>query len=753
MARRPACAQLIDVPTPKSLLGLVLAAAVCGPAVAGAPPANAAKVGVLVTGWGTVEGNSPEYNAELYQRAFLGERATAPDQPCTELFFGEYPYRAELGQVPFAVAFKVPGYEPIWDGSGVYRRRDDGAYVSILDPKLVLTAADVGAAKIIPAREIPFGGRAFFFTPDPRDGTDHLAGYHKIFKPNGLPDAFEQATLGAIRRDALMGYGSEPPRLYKFQADLERYITDYTRELFGKRAEVRFGYYASIPGLTRLLEDVAAEFARDGFRQLVIARDTTDRNFYANVVWDRNHTIKGLCRAGFAVGEDGVQLRQVPQVGRTPEYNTMLVRNLAPHFSRIAPGSEVSIVYATHGYPFPGSQPVKGPMAKARYEIAETFHESAYLNFLSFREYVRAAYDVSGGGRYRVNFARSGGTGSDHARTRNLFAYAHVYEPLIGLKDDPLRFGTVRNTLEHAIFVDRRREIIIVLSHWYKNSNNTAVEIRELNKLPLNTIADMRKGIYSITWCERYRAPSQFEQYAPGSDGACNDGDTRIQLTEAFDPVANEFFIGYANRIRGGIEQFGVLPDLDLKIAASGPITAREGGIVSVTEGTLAGARLLVRPDPQPGMPEQYSWERAFRPASHASPNTGTEALRPINEYQRVEDFLDGATDDFTALIGIQRRSSRERALRAPPRAVSPVVYFGPYRTPFNAPAEITLPYDRDKAAKPERIAAYVYNEITQQYDPVFPVPGGRPLRVDRDKGHATFDVQVLGNFVLIGKP
>jgi hypothetical protein len=84
------------------------------------------------------------------------------------------------------------------------------------------------------------------------------------------------------------------------------------------------------------------------------------------------------------------------------------------------------------------------------------------------------------------------------------------------------------------------------------------------------------------------------------------------------------------------------------------------------------------------------------------------------------------------------------------PRAVSPTVYFGPYRTLFNAPAEITIPYDRSRVSDPARVKALIYNEITKDYDPVYPVSGAEPMRIDKPAGRASFDVQVLGNFVLV---
>jgi hypothetical protein len=709
------------------------------------------RIGVLVTGWGTVQGTSPEYNAELYKRAFLGERATAPDQPCTETFFGEFPFRSELGQIPFGVVFEVPGFEKLYDGYGVYQRSSDGqSYISILDPTLVLSEKDYAGTKIIPAREMPWGGRAFFFHPDPRDGTDHLAGYFRINKSNGLHDAFEQAMLSSMRRDALMGYIGRPPAKHKFQQDLENYLRTYVGDHFGEQADVRFGYYAGIPGISQRLEDVAVEYAGEGYTKLLIARETTDHNIYANVVWDRNHPLKALCRAGYSVSPEAIRMEHVRQVGRTPEYNDMLVKNLGRHLKSVEPGAEVSVIYATHGYPWPGSKPGSSAMTKAVSEINYVYHENAFLNFLSFKAYALAAFDESGGGDYRLNFTKSGGMGSSASRSNSLFGYAHIYQPLIGIKDDPLKFQTVRDVLETAIREDGRRELIIVLSHWYKDSNNTAVEIRELNGLPLNTIEEMNSGTYSITWCERYTAPGQYDQYRPMNDTNCKDDYARVQVTEAFNDLAEEFMVGYANRIRGGIERFGVFPDLDLEILAEGPVTKLGGGAVEVSSGELAGARLWIRPDPQPGAPESYTWDAAFRPATHRVPNTSDDALRPINEYQRIEDYLDGAKDDFTAYIGHQGLASPGNPMPVPEGAVSPTVYFGPYRTLLNAPAEVSIPYDSMKVSNFTKIKPMIFNEIRNNFDPVYTVSGMSPLRIDEQSGVASFDVQVLGNFVLV---
>jgi hypothetical protein len=492
------------------------------------------------------------------------------------------------------------------------------------------------------------------------------------------------------------------------------------------------------------------DYAEQGYTKLLVARETTDHNIYANVVWDRNHPIKALCRAGFEVSDDGMRLEHVRQVGRTPEYNHMLTNNLGRQLDRVGPGAEVSVIYATHGYPWPGSKPGSSALTKAVSEINYVYHENAFLNYLSFKAYALAAFDESGGGAYRLNFTNSGGVGSPDSRSNSLMGYAHIYEPLIGNRGDPLKFQTVRNLLETLIREDSRKEIVIVLSHWYKDSNNTAVEIRELNDLPLNTIEEMNSGDYSITWCERYTAPGEYDQYRPPDATACNSGYARVQITEAFNDLAEEFMIGYANRIRGGIERFGVFPDLGLEILAEGPVTMGDGGVIEIRNGAFAGARIWVRPDPQPGKPESYTWDDAFRPATHRFPNTADEAIRPINEYQRIEDYLDAAKDDFNAYIGIQGQAGPGMPLPVHPRAVSQTIYFGPYRTLLNAPAEITLPYDRKKVVDPKRLTAMIYNEITRDYDPVYPISGAASIRVDDQAGLASFNVQVLGNFVLV---
>jgi hypothetical protein len=171
---------------------------------------------------------------------------------------------------------------------------------------------------------------------------------------------------------------------------------------------------------------------------------------------------------------------------------------------------------------------------------------------------------------------------------------------------------------------------------------------------------------------------------------------------------------------------------------------------VAVASGPLAGARLEVRADPQPLAPDGYTWARAFRPASDRNPNTGPDAIRPINDYEKMSDYLDAAKDDFTGYIGTQDKADPKSRLTAHKRAASAAVLVGPYRTLFDAPATITLPYDPARVRDPAKLAPHVYNEAARAWEPVYPVPAGQPPRVDVANHTVSFDVQVLGNFVLV---
>jgi len=302
--------------------------------------------------------------------------------------------------------------------------------------------------------------------------------------------------------------------------------------------------------------------------------------------------------------------------------------------------------------------------------------------------------------------------------------------------------------MNQAIKIEQRKNIIIVPSHWYYNGQDTSLKVRELNNLPLNTIEEMNQGIFDISWCERYQSDGSLEQLL-GQGLNCPHGFSRITLMETFDEVREEFNIGYAQRIRGGIEQFGVLPDLGIEILAAGPVSYQNGGLIEVKHGELQGAKLFVRSDAHPGEPESYSYQTSYRHQNSRDPNTDETAIRPFNEFTTYDDHLISAWFDFNAMIGIQKNSKPDTEMPKLVNAVSDSVYFGPYRTLFNAPATITIPIDRTKVSDASKIQAYIFNDLSQTFDPLFSVPGGTTISVDINENTASFDTQVLGVFVL----
>ncbi len=707
------------------------------------------RIAVLVTSWGSPHTPVIEYAEKIREDSIIGKRALAPDEACTDDYVGTFPFRSEKGLLPYAVAFKMKGMENLWDGSGVYRRSSDGmTYVSIVDPTIILMAEDVGQAEIASLREDAKGISTGAFSPDPRTGADYMADIVKIKIPNGLHDVQETAMARYYWIQNMMGWDPDDPPQHDpmtlaVEMDVARYMTAY----FGDQVDVRFGYYAAIPGVSEEHDKVALDFAGEGYRRMVLARETTDHNNYANDFMDLYPVRKAFCKAGY--GTDEIAIAPVRQVGRTPEYNTAVARNLSRHLQAINPGSEVSVIYTTWGLPWPGGNPNAGPFSTPQPYIREVFHESAYLNFLSFRAYAMAAFDQSQGGAYKLNFSKSGGVGSPDARTNALFAYAKSTSEQLGYPDDPLRHTTVRENLEKAILGDGRDEIIILLSHWYNNSSQTGLDIRMVNDLPLNTPEEMRNDVFSKTWCERYSGPGDYEQMALPGQG-CPSGFARVQLTETFNDFSEAFTLGFANRIRGGVERFGVFPDVGVSVSARGDIRKGQGGIVEVEQGPLRGARLVVQPDPRPDEPEGYRWEDRYRPDSDEHPNTGPEVVRAVNDYVNAASFLDSAKDDFSAYIGAQAMSDLNTEMPIPEGAVSQVVLFGPYRTIFNAPARVTLPYDPVRIEDPAEIRPYIYNDLTRDYDPVYSIVGGAPLSIDQAASTVSFDIQVLGNFVLL---
>jgi hypothetical protein len=704
------------------------------PATSATPARRAAaeRVAILLTDWAEPEGFDPLYRREVVKRSFGGS-AARPDEPCTESYVGAAPFRVQLGLQPYALGFKVAGLEAVYDSIGLYRRSADGqTYVSIYDPAVTLAAKDVPTTPgmITAAKDMKKPLQRSFWALDPRDGTNYLEGVvmigapargpgpNPLAMPNGIRDADEYSWAGAITDFSIL-HEDLAPRLSPATVVVESTTASVLQQLFGDQVDVRFGAYAPTTGLTRFEEDVALDFAREGFRRMVLVRETTDNNNYANNFMTKGYVQRALCLAGH---EDTFQYQQSRQVGRTPEYNLALLHVAKKNLDNLKPGSEVAILYTTYGLPFP-DRPAQGPFAAPHPWSSEVYHENAYNNYVAFKRYLEAYY----GERYRLHFNPVGRTGE--RRLDNYFSYG-ISPPTDFTSPDPAnRFRTLRENIDLAK-QEGRRNIIAVLSHWYYNGRDPLLAIRAVQQIPLNTRADFRNGKFWVDWCEKPGSP------APVPCDASDPSVSYIQYSETFDSWAKEFGIGYAQNVRSAVERFGVFPvSTGLEIVARGAVDREGGGVAAVKQGPLTGARVVVARDAHPGEPESFD-------------------ARTYRAFADPADNLVSAWDSFEAYVGTQHVPLPNLAAHS--EVVSPAVLFGPYRTIVNRPATFTLPVSRKarlSADEATRLKAFIYNEVSRDWDPVFVPAGSAPLRYDPKTRTASFDAQVFGVFALAVTP
>ena len=708
------CVKSFYLPVGALLVSLLLACAV-EPVSVGDTKDNADKVAVVITGWGETKGFDKAFRMGL-GRAQNGERQLIKDQACTENFVGKFPYRSQIGLIPFALAYPVNRLEGAYDSLGLYTKEGD-EYISIIDDSVRINAADIPAIVgiIKPITESTFFPGRSIGAIDTRDGSELLPGLFQIGEtsrkpgknplalPNGLSD-FDEIRMASSMADMHFMYEDMTPRPNKADDHMTEVAIDVVKGYFGDQVDLRFGAYSATPGLTQTEENVTMDFYNAGYRKFILTRETTDNNHYANNFMTRGIIEKRLCKEGIL---DQVAIKQTRQVGRTPEYNTALLEILRPHLERREKNTEVTLIYTTYGMPFPGGND-RGPFAVAHPFAADVYHENAYLNHQSFKRYALAEF----GGDYHLNFNHQGKTGDK--RTDNFHAYAMFPTNFYGKKDDPLRFPTIRENIDKAK-QEGRKEVIVLLSHWNYNNTDNMLGMRKLNKIPFNSRDDVNNEKYWKDWCE------STDSHEPVS---CNeDGAVHLSFTEVFDPQATEFGIGYGNRIRGTVERYGIYPK-GVNILAQGDISYSDGGSVSMSTGDLAGAKLQVAADPEPNKPESF-------------------------RYNRYESFVDPAKPfvsawfDFEAYIAEQELD--EKLLSA---LVGPAVLMGPYRTIVNKPARVTLPFDIDKA-QGKKLRPLIYNEITKDWDPVYDVAGGAASSLNKENNTFSFDVQVLGLFAL----
>ena len=176
-------------------------------------------------------------------------------------------------------------------------------------------------------------------------------------------------------------------------------------------------------------------------------------------------------------------------------------------------------------------------MSNAAPFINEVFHENAYLNFLSFKRYIEQNEND-----HKISFLKTGGFGTEDARTNNLYSYALFSGTQLGYKEDPLRFTNLRGAIEDAILNQGKKEVIVQLSHWGYTYWVLIINMREALNFPLNSIEEIHQGELSVTWCEKYLAPGQYEQ-AEAINHICPEGFTRLQLMEAFEDYSDEIAI------------------------------------------------------------------------------------------------------------------------------------------------------------------------------------------------------------------
>ena len=472
--------------------------------------------------------------------------------------------------------------------------------------------------------------------------------------PNGIHDFKESMPAIYTRYYGIMGVPKEaadPNDQYPAVLAQDAFLEQLMNASFGDSIDMRFGGYSPIPGYTKREDDAAEEFANEGFTKMLIARETTDNNRYANEFMSGNYVKERLCEMGKL---DSTQIQQTRQVGRTPEFNAMNIRNLKPFIEAYPEGSTIGIIYVTRGLPW-GKDETPGAFGTAHPWSKEVYHENAYLNYLSLKKALKAAF----GSRYNLVFTR-GGIESD-LRADNFFSYAVNKK-----SENGGVFISVRDAIQ-ALKQDRVDKIVIAPGHWNYDNIDTILSMKLTNSLPITPKADILANKFDYTHCED----------ADGNVVACDSPDKAAQITAAssFSNLPEEFATAYYVVLRGTLERFGLYPqDAPVTIAAQQPITKLDGGTVAIQKffSPVNRAKIEIPPDPYPDRPESFTRETAV----------------PVND---PADTMDCLWEDTVISIGQPLNPPAMKTARA----VGPAVHFGPYRTFFNRDVTITIPYRR----------------------------------------------------------
>jgi hypothetical protein len=656
------------------------------------------KVAVLITDWGMPAGYNFEYAYHSHDYSRIGDLTQYPGQPCKIGHVGEFPHEMHMGLVPWVLTASYPGSEELFDSYGIYKLEND-IYVNV-NPVVPSVRSDMIplGVPIMPVGEVisAMTGQ-LSYPPDPRTGEDLLAGWYMIGSrefpfPNGACDMFEGSCLTFMRYYGIMGGPTESPESNVPAAEAEAIMASTRQQLeasFGDRIDVRFGMYEAVEGYTEHEMDVAQQFVREGFTKMLLTRETTDHNRYANEFFTGNYVKERLCELGVL---DKVELYQTRQVGRTPEFNAMNIINLKPFIEAFPEGSTIAMIYVTRGLNWPAEGPSGHPWCN------EVYHENAYLNYLSWKKALKTAFN----GRYNLVFTRAG-VESDLLND-NFYSYGVTFGSNLGG-----HFKSIRDIIQ-AAKEDGINRMIIAPCHWYYDNFDNILVMREPNNIPVVPKADLEAGKYDLTYCED----------VSGSRVSCGSANAAATITAApsYSGVGQEFSTAYYTVLRGTLERFNLFPrETSIRIAASQLITKRDGGVVEATASfsMIKGARIEIPKDPYPERPQTFTPQTAI----------------PINDPRDTNDCM---WEDTVINIGQQLNPPAMKS--ASP--AGPAVHFGPYRNFFNRDVTITIPY-RTMLTGGKEINVYIYNHVTKDWD---------EIKAEKtENGLVTFETQVLGLF------
>ncbi len=666
------------------------------------------KVGILITAWGLPDGENHDYYLSLADQA-IGYKTEYEGQPCrAEFSVGPFPYQSSMNIQPFHVLFEVtePDLTTAYDGSGIYKLVD-GIYESLHpDGGSVLSEDLPDGIPVTPLKEVRDTNGDLSYLLDPNTGEDHLAGYYRIGDPradprapfpNGVSDFIEAHPARAVRNYAVTGGPSDPVEAAKQPPEnllSEAVVEDLLEAAFGDKIDVRHGYYGWVPDVTKHMADVAEEFGEEGFTKLLLTRETTDNNRFANVLSTGNSCRQRLCEIGVL---DDMTIHQTRQVGRTPEFNAMNVINLRPFIEAYPKGSRIGILYVTRGLPWANETPIDNVAFHGRYHpwSNEIYHDNAYLNYLSFKKALIKEF----GDDYNLVFSK--GLVDSDLRDENFYSYSMDW-------NEP--FNSTREAVQMAKTAGLDK-LIVLPAHWNYDNLDSFLHTRERNGLPVNPKSDLDANIFDMVYCED----------AADNETACDSPDAvaEITLAPAYSDLAEEFGVAYYVRLLGGLERFGLYPgDIQFGDNATAAITKLEGGTVEITDTSsdVAGAKIVIPADPYPNQPESFT------------PDTAIPILDPT-------DTNDCMWEDMNILIA-ERLIPPDMDNGTP---LGPAVQFGPYRALFNRDVTITIPYDTEKAGS-DIISPYIYNHVTESWD---------ELQADSySNGLLSFKTQCLGLFV-----